>query len=135
MRQQCEKISSCAKAYQKGLRQGHIQLKDLVGLTDVEIAKALHIAKKMARLGHHNDANSLFSLLVTHDPLNAVLWSEYSLFLESTGKHSDLKEASALVAEGLDLDRKTPFSRERSAETTESELKKWARRKSSPNYK
>jgi len=119
-----------AKSVQQDLLGGQLHMKHIVGLTDREIVACIDVAKKAAALGSIEEAQSVFSLILANDPINAMAWSEYTLFLEQYCPDAPQLETCRLTSEALDTDGITPFSKHRSVAAQESSMKKWAQRKS-----
>lgn len=119
-----------AASVQRDLVNGDLLMKDLLGLTDSEVSACVDVAKQTAALGSIDDAQSIFSLILASDPVNAGVWSAYTLFLEHYKPEAAQLETCKLVTEFLDTEETTPFSAHRSVAAEASALKKWSQQKS-----
>lgn len=121
---------SLATSVQHSLLNGELHMKHIIGLTDAEINACVNIAKHAAADGSIEEAQSVFSLILANDPTHAVVWSEYTLFLERYRPDAPQLDTCRLATECLDTNESTPFSTYRSVAAQESTLKKWAQKKS-----
>ncbi len=67
--------NAVARRMASWLRDGSLRLRDVVGLTDAEMAALAALAESCRRRAELEEAIAVYALLLTHDPVNAAHWS------------------------------------------------------------
>lgn len=69
----------------RGLRGGTLTLKDVVGLTDAEMASVAEVASRQRSCGNYEEAATIYGLLLTYAPLSATYWEQMADVQERVG--------------------------------------------------
>jgi hypothetical protein len=89
-----------AAAMASELRSGRLKLRDVLGLSDRELAALERVAEAHRRRGRLGDAMAIYGLLAMQDPIRGRYWREHAELASRTGQHAEAAlsyEALALI--------------------------------------
>ncbi len=77
-----------AASMARDLRRGSLKLRDVLGVTDRELAALERVAESLRRRGKLGDAMAVYGLLAMQDPVRARFWREHAELASRTGQHA-----------------------------------------------
>lgn len=95
--------TSTVETLREGLAQGSLQIGQIVGLTDREVAVMSEEADYLQERGHLDRAQATYALLLQFDPFRSELWRASAALLRRRGE-PEAAQAAELAADLLSAD-------------------------------
>jgi hypothetical protein len=70
------------------LRQGTLRWRDILGLTETELAAVEQVGERLRRRGQLSQAITIYGMLITHDPLKGSYWQSMAHLQRRCGQHA-----------------------------------------------
>ncbi|MFH1131864.1 MAG: hypothetical protein V1754_11055 [Pseudomonadota bacterium] len=97
-------VQQLAKQVSKGLKNGTLLLRDVVGLTDEEMVAIKDVAESLSRSGSLHRAIAIYGLLLIYDQFNMGYWEAMAKLQYMVGQPA-ISLACYQAAETLGLDQ------------------------------